>query len=1043
MVFPATLMTTIHKPRTLGIMTKVEHRRQGPVFVVAVLGLFSLRDGIMFENEQALWPMALKEMPQGAFLDLVMPKPCGEVLVAGRAVAPDQQPVRAMTVDIQVGTLAKRIAVFGDRAWQPNALGATFTEPQPFIEMPLTPDRSFGGPGHAGNPAGQGFGAAPRVNNGKLVLLPNVEDARRLIRTVNDQPAPVRLGPIDPGSAERQKYAGTYNDDWLKRDFPGLPQDVDPRLFMMATEDQWIDGYFRGDEPLLINGMSATEPVIRGRLPGLRARAFAERTSAPAGLFEIPLVLDTVWLFGSAGKGVLIYRGVLGVSDIDAKDVAKLLLAYERLADEPREPGYYAEVLRLRSDEATAHKYVLADSQLTPHIPEAEIARRRQAREAYAAEQAERFQSGQQMTLRRMAEQMGVPAALMPAPSPPPPLPMLLPTPAEIASGDLDLAELFDGADAMIRDVLKMADRERSNADGIKAAAGPVKDGSTDAIDRLLGMLNLPDTPGIGAQVDAVLANLQQGLTPGEGDGLPINDALTAQLDELTARLSGGFVAKPPDEEDQFRDARARFLGLPESSLLAKGREGLGSIALPSFDQSGERSAAEPTPRLQDILAAMEQGRGDDAADSGAQGKMAAADESLRKIFPQLPSQDGGMALDAIIAALAPGDAAGGDQDPHQATADGLARARTQLDDMEKDVAEGIGQLRLASPEATYPVELLTPAVARRLGDLVLHEIAQGASLAGRDLAGADLAGADLTGADLTGAFLERAQLQGARLGGARAARAVFTSAVLDGADLTGADLSEANLSKASLQNARMANAVLSKSTMLHTVLTGVDLTGATIEDITLIEGNLAHARFDGARLHRSMIIKTPMTAVSLAQASVEHCIFMECEATQADFRGMRAFQSIFLKLIAPQSDFSGADMGSTAFLGAADLAASRFDEARAIQATFQGANLAGASFARAQFDRAVLSEANLDGAILRLAGWRGALFGQATMTGVDAFGANFHSAQLRRADLSGAQMRAANLYSCDLSDAKLTAVDFTAANLAKTNFLMPANAPV
>ncbi len=44
------------------------------------------------------------------------------------------------------------------------------------------------------------------------------------------------------------------------------------------------------------------------------------------------------------------------------------------------EPGYYAEVLRLRSDEATAHKYVLADSQLTPHIPEAEIARRRQAR---------------------------------------------------------------------------------------------------------------------------------------------------------------------------------------------------------------------------------------------------------------------------------------------------------------------------------------------------------------------------------------------------------------------------------------------------------------------------------------------------------------------------------------------------------------------------------------------------------------------------------------------------------------------------------------
>ncbi len=34
-----------------------------------------------------------------------------------------------------------------------------------------------------------------------------------------------------------------------------------------------------------------------------RARAFAERTSAPAGLFEIPLVLDTVWVFGERRQG--------------------------------------------------------------------------------------------------------------------------------------------------------------------------------------------------------------------------------------------------------------------------------------------------------------------------------------------------------------------------------------------------------------------------------------------------------------------------------------------------------------------------------------------------------------------------------------------------------------------------------------------------------------------------------------------------------------------------------------------------------------------
>ncbi len=229
------------------------------------------------------------------------------------------------------------------------------------------------------------------------------------------------------------------------------------------------------------------------------------------------------------------------------------------------------------------------------------------------------------MTLRRMAEQMGVPVALMPAPSPPPPLPMLLPTPAEIASGDLDLAELFDGTDAMIRDVLKKADRERANADGIKAAAGPVKDGSTDAIDRLLGMLNLPDTPKIGEQIDAALANMQQGHAPGEGEARPADDALSAQLDELTARLRGGEIAaKPLDEEAQFRDARcAVFSGCPRAASWPKGGGARSRFRCRPSNSPVSDPLRSRRRSLQDILAAMEQGRGDGVADSGAQGKMA------------------------------------------------------------------------------------------------------------------------------------------------------------------------------------------------------------------------------------------------------------------------------------------------------------------------------------------------------------------------------------------------------------------------------------
>ncbi len=106
-----------------------------------------------------------------------------------------------------------------------------------------------------------------------------------------------------------------------------------------------------------------------------------------------------------------------------------------------------------------------------------------------------------------------------------------------------------------------------------------------------------------------------------------------------------------------------------------------------------------------------------------------AADDSLRKIFPELPSQDGGWRRMPSSPRWCRKTPRGGDQDPQQTTADGLARAQAQLDSVEKEVAEGIGKLRLVSPEATYPLEPLTPAVARRLGDLVLREVAQGASL--------------------------------------------------------------------------------------------------------------------------------------------------------------------------------------------------------------------------------------------------------------------------------------------------------------------------
>ena len=69
-------------------------------------------------------------------------------------------------VSIQVGALRKALLVRGDRAWSPSLLGPRPGTPSPFVKMPITYERAFGGcalgPDAANqrefrNPAGTGF----------------------------------------------------------------------------------------------------------------------------------------------------------------------------------------------------------------------------------------------------------------------------------------------------------------------------------------------------------------------------------------------------------------------------------------------------------------------------------------------------------------------------------------------------------------------------------------------------------------------------------------------------------------------------------------------------------------------------------------------------------------------------------------------------------------------------------------------------------------------------------------------------------------------
>jgi len=250
--------------------------------------------------------------------DIGLGKPGTDVLLVGHAHAPGARAARESEVSLRIGSLAKRVRVFGDRVWGTGTMRTGISTPEPFRTMPLVWERAFGGTdvvesrtpelhGEGRNPVGAGF----RVKNGRKALdglmLPNLEDPRKLISGWQDRPLPACFAAIAPHWEPRRSYAGTYDERWQRRRAPYLPQDFDARFFQVAPPDQVTRGHLRGDEEVEIRG-ATPDGSLRLRLPGLR----------PEVAFQLdddriprPAALDTLLIEPDEARVVLTWRSHL------------------------------------------------------------------------------------------------------------------------------------------------------------------------------------------------------------------------------------------------------------------------------------------------------------------------------------------------------------------------------------------------------------------------------------------------------------------------------------------------------------------------------------------------------------------------------------------------------------------------------------------------------------------------------------------------------------------------------------------------------------
>jgi hypothetical protein len=258
------------------------------VWVVAVKGTFRIDDNgaarLAEQQSQVCIAPEFRGKPgQSSLLrdsDLHCKKSSTDVVIHGHAYAPRGRAAARVDVSLKVRGVDKTLRVTGDRTWRKSGNGIAMTPPEPFIRMPLTYERAFGGIDQASinqqyhgwlpcNPVGVGFSTRKEDLIDKPA--PNIEDPAKPIMDWHSRPTPVGFGPIAAHWSPRVELAGTYDEKWARERQPLWPDDFDERFFHCAPHDQQVPGFLRGGEEVELRNLTPSG-LLRFRLPVVNLR---------------------------------------------------------------------------------------------------------------------------------------------------------------------------------------------------------------------------------------------------------------------------------------------------------------------------------------------------------------------------------------------------------------------------------------------------------------------------------------------------------------------------------------------------------------------------------------------------------------------------------------------------------------------------------------------------------------------------------------------------------------------------------------------------
>jgi uncharacterized protein YjbI with pentapeptide repeats len=916
------------KPINQSMLYKTFEADRSFYVCATIISFFSFESSPTLLPESDLWKFAGSELGKEAMLDMCMPKPQGEVLVIGRCFAPKGVPVSASEVRLRIGPIDKTLYVFGDRFWKrKGGMLKTISDPVPFTEMPVSYENAFGGPEYKKNPLGKGHVPVKSDKGETVHPLPNIEDPRDLIDSPKKKPEPAGFGPIDLTWPQRMDKVGTYDQKWLEELFPGLAADMDPTYFNMAPEDQWIDTFFNGDESAEIRGMHPEKKTVKAMLPGIKSRCFVNQKTRNGEEFkEVKTSLDTVWLFPHAEKGIILWRGVNEIQTDDAEDILHMLVAYERISDEPKPIDHYREALLKRLDEENGALFMLDEKDLIPpgersglaalikDTGKEEGALSKNMRKKVENEK-QKAQKKQQEALKKMeqlCQQQGLDPKKIIPPSPPP-----LPKAPDIDPNNFDPEEIMrfikeTEADAMAKKEKAMADAMAKKAQAEKKIKEICDKQGLD-FDKVMAKLQThkPKRPVVSA--DDTIEKLKKAKATIEKQvnmacvKLGIDyDTAVAQAKEQSGEKKFPMIEviekmKKIDPDDP---AMLEKLKLAEETSKEAYKKTAHYLPEPEPFPSDEADSLK-----QEFLAMYSGGLSFEGRDfAGVDlGGLDLKDADLRGIYLEGANLAGadltGADLSGAVLAWADLSGAKLNRAKMQETCLGSTNL-TNTEVKDADLTDGVlSKSNLTSADFSGTklnrVELMEATFNNtNLSNTVIAE----ANFLETDFCGADFSGADLTGTNFIKPKLDGVDFSGAKADGvnfieASCEKAVFNkadltnarfpqNANLKGAEFKGAILNNANLMEADLTDASFVKARLNNANLMKAYLENADLTGIVAKKANFIKADLSDAKMIGANLMEANLKSAVLVRTDFRMANLYGAEVMRAVVGETDFRG-------------------------------------------------------------------------------------------------------------------------------------------------------------